>query len=973
MESIHLTFKRTPDAWWFHQWTLLSSDQKPIQNVGSPHSGSENRLRSGLGWQVILLCVLRRKLGATPGSRLLGGSSACPAEIGLTNKTAAQLYQAGTHPVKWCELLFGDNLTASTRWKKLVSFPNPQSSEFKQSGALRVPPGDSCWSPERIQVSDGHETLGHQEIRQIEKHLATQLGIPAWSPEPTAETRKFIGREQDLLALDHFLTSSSPVLQIVSPGGCGKTFLVRHWLRNLPTHQALETFEWSFYLQAHDARHHQSLWPFRKSLERFLGIPSREEHSAGEVCRAWLAALATKRCVIFLDGMEVLLASPDGRLDYEELKILLGGLNPSSPARIILTTRRAVALPDDAIPEQNLPPMSGSEIADILASRNVTTTGSLLKKAVDFTEGSPLMAQLLASLALQTDSTSPHLGLARILEFMTAKHRFRDLLRADEPAATAAGKMLSRYQAMLQGTHELALITLCSAFQHDPDPEALRAILDAHFIGSSSAPKLAAPAAPIDVWENAAARLVDLSLASGTGLCITFHPIVQTHFADHTKRSQPDLWSATHYFLYCHYRDSVLVHQPSDLDSLQRLLTAVIHGCWARRATEAYREVAFSRFSRGFDLYPLLSLGTVHEMLAGQQEILRAVKEDQAESYNIPGVCASYIATGLALMANNDEPSAERYFVQCKKAGYQAALAGQDVELIGITLFNLVHLLRISIRKGTFITEGMPVLARLSLLSSTKKELLEAAPDPSGDHSDAAINYPISQVCSYLLSIGKDKRASKLYASLLGRHNSLYGTNRLLLPVTAARPHGEFLIATGQARSLLTALERGEADSEILTHERGNVVAYLYGLALLHCALEVSDPSERADLATRAKPHLDLAVTQAADRSQRYREIKARIARAEWAIAARDELLARADIAFCRIYATTRAWTPTLIRCDLTEARLLHSLGKRREAEKLRKSARQQAFFCRYQHPLVTCYFGTEGASRLREAAAVEF
>lgn len=973
METIRLIFHRTPDAWTFQQWILLNADQKPALTVGSPCSGSETRLRSGLGWQVILLCVLRRKLGAAPGSRLLGGPSASPTEIDLTNKTAAQLYQAGTHPVKWCLLLFGENLIASQRWKKLISFSNPQSQEFKQSGTLRVPAADSCWFPDHIQISDGHETLTIPEISQIEQHLAAQLGIPPWSPEPTAETRKFIGREQDLAALDHFLSGSSPVLQIVSPGGRGKTFLVRHWLRTLPNRNSLETFEWSFYLQAHDARHHQSLWPFRKSLERFLGIPSREDHSAGEVCRTWLSALASKPCVIFLDGMEVLLASPDGRLDYEELKILLGGLSPSSPARIILTTRRNVTLPESAIPEQSLAPMSGPEIADILSSRNVIASGSLLKNAVDFTEGSPLMAQLLASLALQTDTISPHLGLTRILEFMTAKHRFRALLRADEPAATAAGKMLSRYQAMLQGTHELALITLCSAFQHDPDPEALRAILDAHFIGTATAPKLSAPATPIAVWENAAARLVELSLASGTGLRLTFHPIVQSHFADHTKRTQPDLWCSIHYFLYCHYRDSVLVHQPSDLDSLQRLLTAVIHGCWARRATEAYRDVAFSRFSRGFDLYPLLSLGTVHEMLAGQQEILRAVQEDQSESYNIPGVCASYIATGLALMANNDEEPAERYFIQCKKAGYHAALAGQDVELIGITLFNLVHLLRISIRKGTFITEGMPVLARLTLLSIRKKKLLEAAPDPSGDNPDAAINYPTSQVGSFLLSIGKVKRASKLYASLLERHNSLYGTNRILLLSTAARPHGEFLIATGQARSLLTALERHEADSDIMTHERGNVTAYLHGLALLHCAFESTDPAERHEFAARAKPHLDLAVTQAADRNQRYREIKARLARAEWAIAARDELLAKADIAFCRSYATPRAWTPSLIRCDLTEARLLHTIGNPREAEKLRKSARKSAFFCHYKHPLITCYFGTGGANRLRQVAAMEF
>lgn len=973
METIRLIFHRTPDAWSFHQWTLLNADQKPDLIVGSPHSGSETRLRSGLGWQVILICVLRRKLGAAPGSRLLGGPSASHTEIDLTNKTAAQLYQAGTHPVKWCHLLFGENLIASQRWKKLISFSNPQSQEFKQSGTLRVPPADSCWSPDHIQISDGHETLTLPEISQIEQHLAARLGIPPWAPEPTAETRKFIGREQDLLALEHFLSGSSPVLQIVSPGGRGKTFLVRHWLRTLPTRHALEIFEWSFYLQAHDARHHQSLWPFRKSLERFLGIPSREDHSAGEVCRAWLSALASKPCVIFLDGMEVLLASPDGRLDYEELKILLGGLRPCSPARIILTTRRTVTLPDSAIPEQSLAPMSGPEIADILSSRHVIASGSLLKKALDFTEGSPLMAQLLASLALQTDAISPHLGLTRILEFMTAKHRFRDLLRNDDPAATAAGKMLSRYQAMLEGTHELALITLCSAFQHDPDPEALRAILDAHYIGTASAPKLSAPATPIAVWENAAARLVELSLASGTGLRLTFHPIVQSHFADHTKRAQPDLWCSIHYFLYCHYRDSVLVHQPSDLDSLQRLLTAVIHGCWARRATEAYRDVAFSRFSRGFDLYPLLTLGATHDVLAGQQEIFRAVTEDQDQSYDLGGICASYTVISLSLMANADDERAERQLILGQKVGYQAALAGQDVELIGIVLFILVHRLRIITRKGTFISEGMPVLGRITLLSLRKKKLLEATPAPFGDNPDAAINYPSCQVCSFLLSVGKVGRASKLYTSLLERQTYLNGSGRILLPATASRAHGEFLIATGQAHSLLTALERGEADSEILTHERGNVVAYLHGLTLLQCAFESTDPNERRDLAARAKPHLDLAVTQAADRNQRYREIKARLARAEWAIAARDELLAKADIAFCRSYATPRAWTPSLIRCDLTEARLLHALGNPREAEKLRKSAHKSAFFCHYKHPLITCYFGARGANHLRQSAATEF
>lgn len=973
METIHLIYNPTTHSWSFSQWLVLDGEGKTLCSAGAPQSDSATRLRTGLGWQVILLCVLRFKLGAGPGARLIGGHDASPVEIDLANKAATQLYQTGDQAVKWCVLLFGNGPAATLRWKKLVSFPNPQTQEFKQSGILRVPLAETCWPAERILITDGDQELRPTEISQLEKQLAEHLCIPPWTPAPSDTSRKFIGREQDLKELDAFLTGSSPLLQIVSPGGRGKTFLVRHWLRSLPARHHLETFEWSFYLQAHDARHHQSLWPFRKAFERFLGIPGREDRSAGEVCRAWLAALRDKRRVIFLDGMEVLLASPDGRLDYEEMKILFAGLDSSSPCRVIVTSRLPVRIPDVVIPKLQLPPMTATEIAAILESRGVNATGTSLKKAVDFTEGSPLMAQLLASLAVQTDAASPHLGLARILEFMTAKYRFRDLLYPHDAAATAAGKMLARYEAMLQGSHELALITLCSAFQHDPDPAALRATLEAHFIGAAAAPKLPAPAGSLAVWEKAAARLIELSLASGTGLDLTFHPVVQTHFADHTKRTNPDLWCAIHYFLYCHYRDSVLEHQPSDMDSLQRLLTAVIHGCWARRATEAYREVAFSRFSRGFDLFPLLSLGSVHEMLAGQQEILRAVTEDVTESYDIPGVCASYIATGLALMATTDYDRAERYFIQGQKAGYQAALAGQDTDLIGIVLFTLVHRLRIIMRKGTFISEGMPVLSRLGWLGTRKKKLLEAAPDQNSDYPDSAINYPTSQICSFLLSIGKVKKASKLYASLLEKSAPHFPPGRILLPHTSARPHGEFLIATGQARALLAAIERGEAHSEMFIHELGNAVSYLHGLALLLCAFQTQDCDERHHLATRAKPHLDLAVTQAADRNQRYREIKARLARAEWAIAARDELLAKADIAFCRNFATPRGWKPSLIRCDLTEARLLHALGKPREAEKLRKSARQLAFFCHYQHPTVTPYFGTGGSIHLRQTAELEF
>ncbi|WP_193213661.1 ATP-binding protein [Luteolibacter marinus] len=973
MNRLEIDLRLDAGAWELARWELYDGGSR-AGFAGGPQSGMprHQRLRDSAGWKAVLLAALRTKLGPEPGRWLIEDHH----DAKIARTVAMQLYQGGR--VAWIKRLFGADLdgwsddamlaTVTGRIGRLLTFDNPGSAAGGR--IVRIFPADhpERFGPDRIDVTINGAPAAERAIRDSEALIAKALGLPPL--DRAAGTAALFGREEELAALSRLLESRAGLVQVTGPGGRGKTAFVRDWLRALPE-PALPVFEFSLYRQAHAGFRHQALSPLIAALDAFLGLPAAPALPALARVRRWMEKLGRRPALLFLDGLEVLLDPATGESvpeSYPEILALLRGFQGHPEAGLIVTTRVPLRFPKWSPGEIQLPPLSSSAVASILAGRGLRVEGELLHRAITFTEGSPLFAHLLAGLAGKACPADPADGLHRVLDACQSRPRATLPELVSGPADSPAHAMLRRHEIAIAGTAAEALLRVCSVFQGDPDPVALKALLESHRLAGS--PDLRVPPASSAAWEQVAAELIRSGLASGSGFDLKLHPIIHNHFAVSLQDRDARLWKSLHLALYDHYRLSVLEHRPRDPADLTQLLHAVIHGCLAGQASRVHREVSFERFSHGYMLYPLFSLGAAHEVGAGMEAVRLSLREEGNEGIGLEETCALDVVEALGQISLMRFDRAERLLEQSHASGYAQALRGDDSQLASVQVFTLCHQLALYRLRGK-LAPARRAGRKLIWLALRKRSLLEShLASINRDEARVMGEFVAAQVAMTFLDSGRTAVAGRIFSRHLRERRSGGFPGQRLLPDLAGRQHGEFLIATGQASRVIEAIESGDLGDSPVPHAFGNTAPYLLGLASLQAAFAAAESKERGELFGRAKRSLDEACLDAADRLQPQFELPARLARAEWAIAARDELAAMTDLRHVAATADHLGFETLGIRAGLLSLVAAEAFGFAPDdggnaIGRLKASG--------WRHPDVAPFLGRRGARHVGELARRRF
>lgn len=528
-----------------------------------------------------------------------------------------------------------------------------------------------------------------------------------------AGAEHFLGRGRELEALDAAWTQpGSAIVELIAPGGTGKTALVKRWLDSQRATKgwngATRVYGWSFYSQGTGDDRQASEDHFLAAAIKWLSIDIDPAANPADKGRALADCLAACRTLLVLDGLEPLQYPPGpmaGELRAPGLKTLLTQLaSAGNPGLCILTSRewlqdlsewvRQDANPKGAVLRLDLGNLNDADGAALLHAGGANKAGAAavgpddeeLKQASREVHGHALTLSLLGRY------------LARTKGGDIRKGDVVELTRADQDARSHAAKVVAAYETWFarEGeprSRELAALRLLGFFDRPASPELLAALRKAPPIAGLTE---ALQDLDEDAWNATLANLADCSLAqpefgpdaqSGS---LDAHPLVREHLADTLQRTRPDAWREGHRRLYEWLAASV-PHRPEGLAGLQPLYQAVAHGCLAGLWQEACDEVYFDRILRGTGsdgIYSIKNLGAIGADLGAVacfftepwRRPAPALKEaDQAWLLNE----AAFRLRALGRLAEALEPMA---------AGAQMAVQQEDWKNAAISYNNLSEL-----------------------------------------------------------------------------------------------------------------------------------------------------------------------------------------------------------------------------------------------------------------------------------------
>jgi hypothetical protein len=449
----------------------------------------------------------------------------------------------------------------------------------------------------------------------------------------------FLGREAELKLLDDAWADAgrTQVVELVAPGGVGKTALVKRWLDRLKRdgwRGAQRVYGWSFFSQGTSDDRQASDDNFLSAALGWFAVEHNPALSPWDKGKRLAEAVAASRTLLVLDGVEPLQYPPGpmaGALRAPGLKALLTQLVSSGqPGLCLLTTRERIQdleeyeRGDDystgAIVRYDLGNLSESDGARLLHHLGVRRAGAAaitpndaeLKQASREVYGHALTLSLLGSYLAQA-----HAGDIRQRD----KVEFKD---ADATRGGYAFKVMAAYETWFQregerGARELAALRLLGYFDRPADADCLAALRRAPPIPGLTEPLFVrskgflgfrtkyTPIAQAE-WNINLNRLKDGGLiepapanppsAIATLPATDAHPLVREYLAKALRERQPDAWREGHRRLYEHLKASA-PHHPDGLAGLQPLYQAVAHGCLAGLPQQARAEVYRDRILRG--------------------------------------------------------------------------------------------------------------------------------------------------------------------------------------------------------------------------------------------------------------------------------------------------------------------------------------------------------------------------------------
>lgn len=430
----------------------------------------------------------------------------------------------------------------------------------------------------------------------------------------------FLGREEELALLDQAWadTGHTHIVELIAPGGTGKTALVKKWLdrmRDNGWRGAQRVYGWSFYSQGTSEDRQASDEHFLGEALAWFGVKYAPSLSSWDKGLRLTQAVAATRTLLVLDGVEPLQYPPGplaGELRASGVKALLQQLASAGQSGLCLITSRE-RLTDLAefggVQRRDLGNLTPSDGAHLLHALGVRKAGAAaiarddleLKEASRAVQGHALTLSLLGrylALAFEGDiRRRDQVDFSEANVEIQKGHAFR-VMAAYEIWFKHAGQ---------EGARELAALRLLGFFDRPATPESL-AVLRA----SPVIPGLTESLVDLSdrSWRITLKRLEDCGLMypSTEGASLDAHPLIRQYLADSLRNHQPEAWREGHRRLYEYLKASV-PRRPEGLTALQPLYQAVAHGCLAGLYEEACDEVYQDRILRGTDVYSLKKLG----------------------------------------------------------------------------------------------------------------------------------------------------------------------------------------------------------------------------------------------------------------------------------------------------------------------------------------------------------------------------
>ncbi|MEM6455517.1 MAG: TIR domain-containing protein [Acidobacteriota bacterium] len=437
-------------------------------------------------------------------------------------------------------------------------------------------------------------------IHRASQDAAHAGGLTVDTGDLPSATGPFVGRAQELADLDAALADAAiRIATLEAWGGVGKSALVQAWLSRLvrDDYRGLSrVYAYSFYRQG--VEDGASSDDFFDRAFAFFGEP-RPKYADARGRR--LAALTLAgRALLILDGLEPLQAAQDGALQDPAMRALLVALADGrpGPGLCLVTTRRRVpaldARVDATVRRFALGDLNEDDGVALLREHKADGSDADLRRAVRVAKGHALTLTLFGRF------------VARRLQRDIRRAAEVDLLRPDADGVPRARRMLDRTVEDLADRPAGDVLRLFGLFDRPAAADCVAALRQAPAI-----PGLTDRLVDLDEgdWQEALTELRDLGLLLAEDRArpgrLDTHPLVRAYAADHLD---PAAARAGHGWLYAHLT-ATSSHRPDTVAEMARLYQAVMHGCRADRAPEAFADVYLARILRGNDHYAVNQLG----------------------------------------------------------------------------------------------------------------------------------------------------------------------------------------------------------------------------------------------------------------------------------------------------------------------------------------------------------------------------
>lgn len=460
---------------------------------------------------------------------------------------------------------------------------------------------------------------------------------------PGAAEGALIGRDDTLAELDRrWADDTTRIVALVAEGGAGKSALANAWLvRQQQTGfgGAEAVLGWSFYSQGSKQRTTSAEPFFTWALDR-LGLTAQADKSFSEKARRLAQAVATRRILLVLDGVEPLQEPPGprfGNLRDPGLVELLRGMATQPPAAdrgmILVTTRAPLTdlqrWADTSVWDKPLENLSPEAAADLLraglmrGAPNGTPEPRRdeLRAASEAFAGHALSLTLLGSYL--RDVHGRRIEQWRDIRDLTTAAEAAEETPEEAPGAGHARRVLTSYDQewLRHRPAARAVMLMVGLFDRPADGDCLKALLAQPVIAGLTEPLGDVQEAKVNgvIRDLRAARLL-LAESPGSPDALDAHPLVRAHFGRLFERERPAAWRAAHGRLYDHLIATDEGEDPT-VEALDPLFQAIPHGVRAGWVPEALEDVYKNRLCRrgpdgGLAFHAQLKLGGTGQMLA---------------------------------------------------------------------------------------------------------------------------------------------------------------------------------------------------------------------------------------------------------------------------------------------------------------------------------------------------------------------